>query len=128
MTKDYKNLRIYDAISHEVALAAEEAPDTPELRRDVDALMAFTKGRLAELRRAELRHADAERARAVVPATIRPSILALTREALIERLAALWTAQPRTMLAHRDFAVMTDDDLREALEDATASVERRRVL
>src|SRR5262249_1163392 len=56
MTNYDKNLRILDAVYHEVALIeAEEGPNTPELRRDVEAIMAFTRDRLAQLRRAELR-------------------------------------------------------------------------
>ena len=121
MTNDDKNLRILDAVHHEVALAcADDGPDTPELRRDVDAIMAYTRSRLARLRRDELRRADRERARAITPATVRPSILAMARGELIERLTALWTAPPPTVPAHRYFAVMTDDDLRDALEDAVA--------
>ncbi len=119
-----KNLRILDAVYHEAALIdADDGPDTPELRRDVDAIMAFTQGRLAELRRAELRR-NAERAPAIVSSTVRPSILTMTRDAILARLAALWTAQPGTVFAHRAFATMLDDDLRVALEDAESIAER----
>ena len=125
MTKDYKNLRILDAVYHQAALVyAEEGPDTAELRRDVDAIMAYTLGRLAEMRRAELQRLGDRMP--VVASTVRPSILVMARDALVTRLAALWTAQPGTVLAHRDFAAMTDDDLRDALEDALASAEQER--
>ena len=126
MTKLTKNLRILDAVYHEAALVdAEEGPDTPELRRDVDAIMAFSQARLAELRREEHRR-NAERAPAVVSSTVRPSILAMTRAAILDRLAALWTMQPGTVLAHRAFVEMPDDDLRVALEDAESIAERAR--
>jgi hypothetical protein len=120
-----KNLRILDAVYHEIALIdAEEGPVTPELRRDVDAIMAYTQGRLAEMKRAERRQLSS------VPASIapivRPSILAMTRDAIMARLAALYAAQPCAGLAHRDLARMTDDDLRTALEDAEALADRGR--
>ena len=50
------NLRLLDAIYLVVAEAeAEEPRITPEVRRDADAVMAYVRDRLAELRRAELR-------------------------------------------------------------------------
>ncbi len=45
---------------------------------------------------------------------------------MLARLAALWTMQPGTVLAHRAFAEMPDDDLRVALEDAESIAERER--
>jgi hypothetical protein len=121
MTKHDKNLRILDAVYHEVALVeADEGTVTPELRRDVDAIMAYTRERLAELRRAELRRQAAPRIEA---APVRASILVMTREAIVARLRVLWSVQGGAILAHRDFAGMADDDLRSALEDAEALTE-----
>jgi len=123
MTKHDKNLRILDAVYHEVGLVeAEEGKSTPELQRDVDALMAFTRERLAELRRAELRRQATPR---VAAAPVRPSILAMSREAIVARLRVLWSVQSGAIFAHRDFAGMADDDLQSALEDAEALAERK---
>lgn len=123
MTKRDKNLRILDAVYHEAALIdADEGRMTPEMRRDADAIIAFTQARLAEMRRTELQR-EAARARTVA-ASVRPSILAMTRDGIVARLRALCTAEPGALFAHRDLAAMTDDDLRTALEDAEASAER----
>ena len=124
MTTDYKNLRMLDAIYQVVADAEAEDPRiTREVRRDSDAIMAFVQGRLAEMRRAELRRKVGE-ASLVKVSTARPSILAMSRDAVLARLASLWTAHPGVIVAHRNFAGMTDDDLRAALEDAESLVER----
>ena len=123
MTRRDKNLRILEAVYHEAALVdADERRMTPEMRRDANAIMAFTQSRLAELRRAEF-HREAARAR-VGAASVRASILAMTRDAILARLRALYSQQPGALFAHRDFDAMTDDDLRTALEDAESSAER----
>jgi hypothetical protein len=125
MMNDDKDVRILDAVFHEAALIeADEGPVTLELRRDVDAIMAYTRQRLAELRRAEIRRATAERSiTAAAPA--RPSIVVMTRDAILARLAALCTNHRGAVFAHRDFAEMTDEDLRTALEDAESLAEQR---
>ncbi len=125
MRTNDKNLQILDGVYHTIALVdAEEGPVTRELRRDVDALMAFTQTRLAELRRVELRQ-KLSNLSPVSSHAVRPSILAMTRDAIVARLGALCAAQPSAGFAHRDLARMTDDDLRTALEDAESLVERR---
>ncbi len=114
--QDLANLRVLDAIAHEVALdAAERGPMTAALRADVKAIGDVVRARLAEMRRRELANV---RVRPQASAVVRPSILAMTRDALVARLAQLHAMHPGAILAHRDFAVMTDADLRTALEDA----------
>ncbi len=127
MTKHDKNLRILDAIFHQVALVeADEAPATPEVRRDVDAIMAHAHERLAEMRRREKASLLATAPAVITQPTVRPSIVAMARDAVLARLATLCAAHPGAILAHRDFAGMTDDDLRSALEDAESLAERAR--
>ena len=125
MMNDDKDVRILDAVFHEAALIeADEGPVTPELRRDVDAIMAYTRQRLAAMRRAEMRHVIEQRP-VLEAAPARPSILAMTRDAILARLATLCTVHRGAVFAHRDFAEMTDEDLRTALEDAESLAERR---
>ncbi len=123
MTNRDKNLRILDAVYHEVALIdADEGQMSRDERRDADAIMAFTQARLAELRRAEFRR-DAARAQ-VAAAKVRPSILAMTRAAIVARLEMLGATAPGAIFAHRGFDEVAEDDLRTALEDAEALAER----
>jgi hypothetical protein len=127
MTDHEKNIRILDAVFHEAALVeAEDGTVTPELRADVDAIMAHVQDRLAALNRAAKRRHLALVPAAPVAREVRPSILAMTRDAILARLADLCASQPRALLAHRDFAGMDDDDLRSALEDAEQTIERGR--
>ena len=119
------NLRILDAAYHEAALIdADQVGMTAEMRRDADAIMAFTQERLAEMRRTELRR-DAARAQ-VIAANVRPSILAMARAAIVARLEALGATQRGAIFAHRDFGEIAEEDLRTALEDAEALAERER--
>ena len=119
MTDDEKTLKAFEAIAHEVATGeAHDVKMTPELRRDGRALVEYARDRIAEMRRADRRPA------VVTGGSVRPSILAMTRDAILARLGELCSAHPQVVLAHRDFAAMTDDDLRSALEDAEATIER----
>ena len=125
MTNDDRDVRILDAVFHEAALIeADEGVVTPELRRDVDAIMAYARQRLAGMRRAEMRRATGDRPM-IAAAPVRPSIFAMTRESILARLATLCTVHRGAVFAHRDFAEMTDEDLRSALEDAESLAERR---
>lgn len=114
--QDLANLRILDAISHDAALeAAEHGAMSPELRADVNAIGDVVRARIAEQLRRDLASAAL---RPLAAAVARPSILAMTRDALVARLAELRAMHANVILAHRDFAMMTDSDLRVALEDA----------
>src|ERR1700690_2621487 len=101
MTKNYdNNLRILDAVNHEAALAdAEDGRVTPDIRADVDAIMAFTQERLAALNRAGKRRHLAPVPATTVALEVRPSILAMARDAILSRLAELCATQPRALLA-----------------------------
>lgn len=121
--QDLANLRILDVISHDAALeAAEHGATSPELRADVNAIGDVVRARIAEQRRRDLASAALPLAAAVA----RPSILAMTRDALVARLAELRAMHANVILAHRDFAMMTDTDLRVALEDAELALAQSR--
>jgi hypothetical protein len=108
-----KNFRIYEALAHEDAMAAADRRElTPELQ--------LASARIYESMRAQI--ADAERA--TRRSRVRPSILAMTRDAITQRLAALFDAHPGAVFAHRDLTAMSDHDLRTALEDAESLAER----
>ena len=98
--QDLANLRILDAISHDAALeAAEHSAISPKLHADVNAIGDVVRARIAEQRRRDLASAALPLAAAVA----RPSILAMTRDALVARLAELRAMHPNVILAHRDF-------------------------
>ena len=121
MVPDDKDIKAFEALSHEIATEkAENVKMTPELRREARALVDFAKDRIAEMRREERK----EKAASKASAAVRPSILAMTRDAIMARLGELCAAHPQMVLAHKDFAEMSDDDLRSALEDAEATIER----
>jgi hypothetical protein len=124
MTRFEKDLNTFMAVAHEVALAAAfDSPTTPEVRRHAQALSTFAKDRLAEIRRAE----RAKRPAMQISGEVRPSIVALARDAVFARLKEIWTIYPEMQLAHRDCVGMSDDDLRSALEDAESMIERHTV-
>jgi hypothetical protein len=102
-----KNLRMYEALAHEVATDAAARGDlTPELSALSSELLAYARGRLADYERVDRC--------SKVPASIR----AMNRPSVLARLGELLAGQPRIVFAHRDFQRMTDDDLRSALADA----------
>jgi len=119
MTNDQKkNLRIYEAISYESAVEASARRDGLTLA-ERDEARQFVDG----MRMRVLHKQRADRA-AARPSRVRPSILAMVREALERRFADLLATHPDAVFAHRDLTEMSDDDLRSALEDAEALVER----
>lgn len=108
-----QNFRIYEAIAHEDAMAAAERRElTPEQRA--------SSARIYEAMRAQLARA----APGQQLARVRPSILAMARDAIVRRLQELFALHPDAMFAHRDLKTLTDYDLRTALEDAESLVER----
>ena len=62
--------------------------------------------------------------RAKLPRKVRAEYDAMERPTLLSRLCDLFASQPRAALAFRNLDTMSDDDLRIALEDATALIER----
>jgi hypothetical protein len=115
MIKD-KNLNLYETLAHEVAMdAAAKRELTDEQREISKRLLAKTHERLAQLEQAK---------RAKTPRKVRAEFEAMERPTLLSRLRELFTGQPRAALAFRDLDMMSDDDLRITLEDATALNER----
>lgn len=113
------NLRIYEALAYKSAVEASDRregltlAERDEARRFVDGMRA----RVLDKQRADR---AAERARRV-----RPSILVMTRDAMVQRLRELFAARPVAVFAFRDLTAMSDDDLRAALEDAETLNERQ---
>lgn len=117
MTHRKKNLRIYDAISYEDAL------DTSERRSGLTlAERHEARGIVDTMRMRVLEKQRADRATSRV-SRIRPSILAMTRDAMMGRLAELLAARPLAVFAFHDLTVLSDDDLRTVLEDVEALAE-----
>jgi hypothetical protein len=120
MTKSERDLRTFEAI--QIALAKEDAkrmPMTPDLERQVDALYAAGRRRMAQIRYAE----NALWPVTVLSNEIRPKILAMSRAEVIASLADLRATHPEMQYAHRDCETITDDDLRSMLEDAMKLIE-----
>jgi len=110
-----KNLRLYEALAHEVALeAAERGELTAEQRALSRRMLAFAHDRLA----------DAERVHAKPRTSVRAAIAAMQRPSLLQRLGEILACYPGTVFAHRDLKGLSDDDLRVALEDAERMIER----
>ena len=115
MIKD-KNLRLYEALAHEVAMdAAAQRELTDEQRAESRRLLAHAHERLAEIERAQRQRA---------PRKVRAEVAAMPRSSLLQRLGELLAAQPRAVYAFRDLDSMSEDDLRNALEDALSMIER----
>ncbi len=111
---DDKKLEILDAIYNEVALAeAESGTTTPEDTAWARGVRTSVQARLAEMRRS-LTPAAAPAKKAQ---PIRPSLLALGRDALVERLTQLTQKMGGAVqFAHRHLAGLSDDDLRRLVE------------
>jgi hypothetical protein len=111
-----KNLRLYEALAHEVAMdAAVRRELTDDQRAESRRLLAHVHERLAELERAQRQRA---------PRKVRAEVATMPRSSLLQRLGELLAAQPRAVFAFRDLDRMSDDDLRNALEDALSMIER----
>jgi pantothenate synthetase len=116
--EDNKSLRIYEAVSYESALDASDRNAGLTLAERDEARQIV--GNMREMVRAKQR---AERA-VTRAKRVRPSIFAMARDAMEVRFNALLAAHPDAVIACRDLTVLTDDDLRTALEDAEVLVER----
>jgi hypothetical protein len=120
--KRERSLRRFEAV--QIALAKEDAkhmPTTPEIEREVDALYAVGRRRMAELRYAE----NARFSVQVLSNEIRPAILAMSRTDVIVRLCELRAQHPHLQCAHREGEALSDRDLRALLEDAMKLLERK---
>ena len=115
MTKDKPNdLDILDEVSHQAALAdAEHGRSSADDQKWSRALGTVMEARLAELRR-NLTPAEAPTERAK---PIRPSLLAMARDALIEAINRITQVRGGAVqYAHRELRGLTDDDLRRLLD------------
>ncbi len=113
-----KNFRIYEAVSHEAAM---DAADSGIGLTDEERAEAY---RFAEAFRASIQAKRRADRAAQMKERVRPSILALARDAVERWISELVKDHPDMVLAHRDLTEMSDDDLRTALEDALALIER----
>lgn len=113
-----RNFRIYEAISHEVAMdAADQGIGlTPEERAEAHRFADNFRGSIRAKRRADRAVQMKER--------VRPLILTMARDAMERWIGTLVETHPDMVLAHRDLTEMSDDDLRTALEDALTLIER----
>jgi hypothetical protein len=113
-TNDKNHLDVLDAIIHDAALRdATEGTSSPADRKAEDGIHANVHARLAAMRRNLLPSATPP-----APAKpIRPSLLALGRDALLARLETLTrTMGGAVQYAHRDLERLSDDDLRRLVD------------
>ncbi len=107
-------LDMLDVLSHEAGLGAADIVDKPTAAelRDIDELIAFTRAELNRQARAEV--APVARCKRAV----RPSILAMSRDAVLARIDELRRMPGMRFAAshHRFTGHSTDHDLRETLE------------
>jgi len=109
-----KKLHMYEVVAHEVAMdAAARRELTEEQRAESRELLAFAQAKLAEVEAKHDRCKD-----------VRPAIRAMDRPSLLKRLTEIFKVQPRAVFAFRDYARLSDDDLRLALENAEQMIER----
>ncbi len=111
-----KNLRIFEAIAHEDAMAAAERRElTPRQRRESRRIYEGIRARLDEYER-----------HIVDGPPIRPSIRAMTRDAIVSRLAELGRTHPTVVVARHGAQAqdLSECDLRMELEAAECVVER----
>ncbi|NVB80969.1 MAG: hypothetical protein HOV81_21410 [Kofleriaceae bacterium] len=118
---DDKNLEILDAIYNDAALTeAESGTASPDDKKWAQGVRSNVQARLAEMRR--------NLTPAVAPAKkakpIRPSLLALGRDALVERLTQLTQKMGGAVqFAHRHLAGLSDDDLRRLIDTLEPNAE-----
>lgn len=121
-TKQERRLRSFEAL--QIALATEDAKHmstTPEIERQVDALYAAGRRRMAQLRYAENVLWPVK----IVSGEIRPSVVAMNRAEVVAALAELRVKHPHLQYAHRDCEMLSDHDLRSMLEDALRLTEAK---
>lgn len=107
-------IEVLDVLSHEIGLGAADTSDKPTAAelRDIDELIAFTRTELNRQARAEV--APVARCKRAV----RPSILAMSRDAVLARIDELRNMPGMRFAAshHRFAGHASDQDLRETLE------------
>jgi hypothetical protein len=123
MTTRPDPIDVLDTLAHEAGLGAADTDVklTPEEQQDARRLIAFARSELAKQARADV----VDIAPVVRP--VRPSILAMSRDALLTRLRDLQIMQrpARLAVSHRHFAGnVSDNDLRTLLEDLEANLDR----
>lgn len=114
-TKRERKLRSFEAL--QIALATDDAKrmrTTPEMERAVDRLYAAGRQRMAEINYAEA----VQHPVVIASATVRPSVVAMARDAVKAFLDRLCVKFPDLQVAYRDGESLSDDDLRALLEDA----------
>lgn len=111
---DDKNLEILDAIYNDAALVeAEHGKSTAEDQTWARGVRGKVQARLAEMRRNLTPAAEAPKK----AKPIRASLLAMGRDALLERLTQLTTRMGGAVqYAHRHLGGLTDDDLRRLID------------
>lgn len=108
------NLEILDDVYHDAALnEIGQRKRTPEQMRWAREVATSFQNRIAEMRRNRLPASVTP----IKAKPIRPSLLAMGRDALIAKLAEL-TRMPgvRIQYAHRNLTGLSDDDLRRMLD------------
>lgn len=105
-----KNLRLYEAVAHEVAMDAADRRELTDEERVVSRRVLATARGWLETSDREARN-------------VRASIRAMERPSLLQRFVDIFVTHPRA-LAFRDLDRLTDEDLRSALEDAESMLER----
>ena len=122
MTKSERDLRSFEAL--QIALATEDAKQmstTPEIERQVEALYAAGRQRMAQVRYAE----NALWPVKIVSGEIRPEILSMAPTDVRAKLGQLRVKHPQLQHAHRECETLSDHDLRSMLEDATRLTESK---
>ena len=122
MTKSDRDLRSFEAL--QIALATEDAKQmstTPEIERQVEALYAAGRQRMAQVRYAE----NALWPVKIVSGEIRPEILSMDPTDVNAKLGELRVKHPQMQYAHREGETLSDHDLRSMLEDATRLTESK---
>lgn len=110
-----RRLQSFEAL--QIALATEDAKrmtTTPEMERQVEALYAAGRSRMAQLRYAENDRWPVT----IMSPTIRPEVLETTREEALAWIASVHAAHPGLQSFCRDFETLSDHDLHSMLEDA----------
>ena len=121
MQDDDTNIRTLDVVTNEAGLAAmEDGTSTPDDRRWARDVVANAQARIAAMRRnllpkpAPIKKAD----------PIRPSLLAMSRDALVALLGKLTEAWgPQVQFAHRDLDALSDNDLRYLIQTIDTSTD-----
>ncbi|HEY4177985.1 MAG TPA: hypothetical protein VGM90_14155 [Kofleriaceae bacterium] len=109
-----KNIDILDAVYNDAALVeAESGKSTPEDQRWARDVRSSVQARLAEMRRNLTPATEAPKK----AKPIRPSLLAVGRDALLEKLTQLTTTMGGgVQYAHRHLGGLSDDDLRRLID------------